>query len=77
MEGSRKTYYYKVTKDDKDKKKAYKEAKSLARAWSYAEPHVIREKKGQYTVMMKKDTKGFPEKEFGPVIEIVEARFSR
>ena len=56
MEGSRKTYYYKVTKDDKDKKKAYKEAKSLARAWSYA---------------------GFPEREFGPVVEIVEARFSR
>jgi len=75
MEGSRQTYY--EGQEDKDKKKAEKEARRLARSWSFAEPHVIREKNGKYTVMMKKDTKGFPEKEFGPVIEIVEARFSR
>jgi len=65
MEGSRKTF------DN------YERARSLARSWSFAEPHVIREKNGKFTVMMKKDTKGFPEKEFGPVIYEQEARFSR
>ena len=64
MEGSRKTF------DN------YERAKRLARTWSFAEPHVIREKNGQYTVMMEKDTKGFPEREFGPIIEIQQARFS-
>ena len=54
----------------------YQKARRVARSWSIVEPHVIREKNGKYTVMMKKDTKGFPEREFGPIIEIQQARFS-
>jgi len=65
MEGSRKTF------DN------YERAKRLARTWSFAEPHVIREKNGKFTVMMKKDTKGFPEADFGPVVHEQKARFSR
>jgi len=52
--GSRKTF------DNFDK------ALSLAKHWSFAVPHVIREKDGKFTVMMKRDT--FRADKYGPII---------
>jgi len=52
--GSRKTF------NDYDK------ARRLAFQWSFAVPHVIREKDGKFTVMMKRDT--FRANDYGPVV---------
>ena len=41
-------------------------AKRLAHSWSFAVPHVIREKDGKFTVMMKQDT--LMAEKYGPVI---------
>ena len=49
-----------------------KEAKSLAHTWSFAMPHVIREKDGKFTVMMKEDTS--MAYKYGPIIWVQEAR---
>jgi len=49
-----------------------KDAKSLALSWSFAMPHVIREKDGKFTVMMKEDTS--MAYKYGPVIWVQEAR---
>jgi len=46
----------------------FKRAKSLAFSWSFTLPHVVREKEGRFTVMMKNDTYGFPENEYGPIV---------
>ena len=59
-EGSRKTF------DDYDK------ARRLAFQWSFAVPHVIREKEGKFTVMMKRDT--FRANDYGPIIYEEEGR---
>ena len=59
-EGARKTF------DSFDK------ALSLAKHWSFAVPHVIREKDGKFTVMMKRDTKGADR--YGPIIYEEKAR---
>ena len=53
-EGARKTF------DNFDK------ALKLAKHWSFAVPHVIREKDGKFTVMMKRDT--FRADNYGPVV---------
>ena len=58
--GSRKTF------DDFDK------ARRLAFQWSFAVPHVIREKDGKFTVMMKRDTLGADK--YGPIIYEERAR---
>ena len=58
--GSRKTF------DNFDK------ALSLAKHWSFAVPHVIREKDGKFTVMMKRDTLGADK--YGPIIYEEKAR---
>ena len=58
--GSRKTF------DNFDK------ALSLAKHWSFAVPHVIREKDGKFTVMMKRDT--FRADNYGPIIWEEKAR---
>ena len=58
--GSRKTF------NDFDK------ARRLAFQWSFAVPHVIREKDGKFTVMMKRDTRGADR--YGPIIYIEEGR---
>ena len=55
----------------------YQKARRVARSWSIAEPHAIREKNGKFTVMMVKDTRGSPEEEFGPIKDIIRPRFSR
>ena len=59
-EGSKKTF------DNFDK------ARRIAHSWSFAVPHVIREKDGKFTVMMKKDTS--TAYKYGPVIWLQEAR---
>ena len=46
----------------------FKKAKSVAFSWSFRVPHVIREKDGKFTVMMKDDGWGLPEADFGPVV---------
>tara|TARA_A100001201_G_scaffold18450_5_gene20896 strand:+ start:619 stop:831 length:213 start_codon:yes stop_codon:yes gene_type:complete len=58
--GSRKTF------DDYDK------ARRLAFQWSFAVPHVIREKDGKFTVMMKRDT--FRASDYGPIVWEQEVR---
>ena len=50
----------------------FEEARSLAFSWSFAMPHVIREKDGKFTVMMKKDTSGA--EDYGPIVWEQQAR---
>ena len=59
-EGSRRTF------DD------FEKARRLAFQWSFADPHVIREKDGKFTVMMKKDTSGA--EDYGPIVWEQQAR---
>tara|TARA_R100001129_G_scaffold167732_1_gene135505 strand:+ start:486 stop:719 length:234 start_codon:yes stop_codon:yes gene_type:complete len=51
---------------------SFEEARSLAFSWSFAMPHVIREKDGKFTVMMKKDTSGA--EDYGPIVWEQQAR---
>lgn len=53
-EGSRRTF------DD------FEKARRQAYQWSFAVPHVIREKDGKFTVMMKRDT--YRADNYGPVV---------
>jgi len=46
----------------------FEQARKLAFNWSFTLPHVVRRKDGKFTVMMKKDTYGQPEAEYGPII---------
>ena len=50
----------------------YNDARRQAYRWSFAVPHVIREKNGKYTVMMKRDTRGA--NRYGPIIYEEEGR---
>ena len=47
-------------------------AKTIARAWSFAMPHIIREKDGKFTVMSKGDDGG--NIDFGPIVWEQEVR---
>ena len=44
----------------------FEKARSLAFQWSFAVTHVIREKDGKFTVMMKRDT--YRADNYGPVV---------
>ena len=44
----------------------FNKAQRLAFNWSFAVPHVIREKDGKFTVMMKRDTLGADK--YGPIV---------
>ena len=59
-QGSRMTFY------------DFNKARRQAYLWSFAVPHVIREKDGKYTVMMKRDTRGA--NRYGPIIYEEEGR---